>query len=58
MENIYPIWIKQKNVPFSFFPIGINDLTTQKNIFPAMTSLNLSYRENIFLMWIILLPKE
>jgi hypothetical protein len=49
-KNIYEIypnwiknWIKQKNVAFSIFPIGINDL---------------SYRENIFPMWIILLPKE
>jgi hypothetical protein len=58
LENIFPIWIKQKNVAISNFIIGINDLSIQENIFPASISLNLSYRKNIFPMWIILLPKE
>jgi hypothetical protein len=58
LGNIFPLWIKQKNVAFSIFPIGINDLSIQENILAALISLNLSYRENIFPLWIILLPKE
>jgi hypothetical protein len=59
MENIlsYPVKLYTKYFSYidktekcciSIFSIGINDLSIQENIFPALISLNLSYRENVF----------